>query len=372
MNKVLSASTPWSQFSAMSLLVAAPVAIVYLALQKYIIGGLTLGTVSAGTLNATSTGGAITAGQTTVTGTTTVNAGASAITMTNAANNFTGAVNLTGGTTQITDANALTLSTLATGNLTVTSTGPLNLGQGTTGALTATSNNGAITQAAVPSSLVVAGPANLQAGTGSIILTNPNNDFQGTVTAAGTGGVSITDINSLQPLLVNAGPGVVLLTAGALVGPGTIIGGTGGTQSSPKSSLSSTASVTGANILVTFGSPLLMTGAATNWNFQLGSTANPFQVTSSSINVSIAGAVQVASVSSLTQSFAVSAAQASASAAAAQEAANTFGTDSVAEQIEFGFAGDVGTLPPMDHRLQGVGIRVPSCFNESREGEACN
>jgi arabinogalactan oligomer/maltooligosaccharide transport system permease protein len=38
-------TTPWSEFSAMSLLVAAPVAVVYLALQKYIIGGLTLGSV---------------------------------------------------------------------------------------------------------------------------------------------------------------------------------------------------------------------------------------------------------------------------------------------------------------------------------------
>ncbi len=38
-------STPWAQFAAMSLLVAAPVAIVYLAMQKYIIGGLTLGSV---------------------------------------------------------------------------------------------------------------------------------------------------------------------------------------------------------------------------------------------------------------------------------------------------------------------------------------
>jgi arabinogalactan oligomer/maltooligosaccharide transport system permease protein len=38
-------TTPWSQFSAMSLLVAAPVAIVYLLLQKYIIGGLTVGSV---------------------------------------------------------------------------------------------------------------------------------------------------------------------------------------------------------------------------------------------------------------------------------------------------------------------------------------
>ncbi len=38
-------TTPWSEFSAMSLLVAAPVAVVYLALQKYIVSGLTLGSV---------------------------------------------------------------------------------------------------------------------------------------------------------------------------------------------------------------------------------------------------------------------------------------------------------------------------------------
>jgi hypothetical protein len=69
--------------------------------------------------------------------------------------------------------------------------------------------------------------------------------------------------------------------------------------------------------------------------------------------------------------LAIQAAQAAAIQAAAEEAANTFGTDSVAEQIEYGFAGDVGTLPPMDHRLQGVGISVPYCFNESREGEEC-
>lgn len=40
-----SGSTPWSSFAAMSLLVATPVAVVYLALQKYIVGGLTIGSV---------------------------------------------------------------------------------------------------------------------------------------------------------------------------------------------------------------------------------------------------------------------------------------------------------------------------------------
>ncbi len=38
-------TTPWSQFSAMALLVALPVSIVYLFLQRYIVSGLTLGGV---------------------------------------------------------------------------------------------------------------------------------------------------------------------------------------------------------------------------------------------------------------------------------------------------------------------------------------
>ncbi len=40
-----SASTPWSQFAAFSVLVALPVSVVYLFLQRYIISGLTVGSV---------------------------------------------------------------------------------------------------------------------------------------------------------------------------------------------------------------------------------------------------------------------------------------------------------------------------------------
>lgn len=40
-----SGDTPWSVFSAMALMVALPVAMVYLMLQKYIVGGLTIGSV---------------------------------------------------------------------------------------------------------------------------------------------------------------------------------------------------------------------------------------------------------------------------------------------------------------------------------------
>jgi len=38
-------SVPWSNFAAMSVLVTFPVALVYLSLQKYIVGGLTIGSV---------------------------------------------------------------------------------------------------------------------------------------------------------------------------------------------------------------------------------------------------------------------------------------------------------------------------------------
>lgn len=40
-----SGDTPWSAFAAMSLMIAVPVGIIYLLLQKYIVGGLTLGGV---------------------------------------------------------------------------------------------------------------------------------------------------------------------------------------------------------------------------------------------------------------------------------------------------------------------------------------
>ena len=38
-------STPWSKFAAMSILVALPVSVVYLSLQRYIVSGLTIGSV---------------------------------------------------------------------------------------------------------------------------------------------------------------------------------------------------------------------------------------------------------------------------------------------------------------------------------------
>jgi len=43
----------------------------------------------------------------------------------------------------------------------------------------------------------------------------------------------------------------------------------------------------------------------------------------------------------------------------------------VAKQIDYGFAGDVGTTPPMDHRIDETGISTPDCLEESREARPC-
>jgi hypothetical protein len=57
------------------------------------------------------------------------------------------------------------------------------------------------------------------------------------------------------------------------------------------------------------------------------------------------------------------AAQIAAQQAANAEAKKAFGTDSVQEQIQFSFTGDVGGTPPFPHALQGgqAPINVPSC-----------
>ncbi|WP_410049698.1 two-partner secretion domain-containing protein [Xanthomonas codiaei] len=206
---------------------------------------LTLGTLSTGNLTATSTGalnlgsgtvtgtlaassnnGAITQSTVSglsVTGTSNLQAGTGAITLTTGSNDFQQAVTLGGGATSITDANALTLGTLSTGNLTANSTGALNLGSGTVnGTLTATSNNGAITQSTV-SGLTVTGIGDVQAGTGAITLTTGSNDFQQALTLGG-GATSITDGNALTLGTLSTG-NLTATSIGALnLGSGTVTG----------------------------------------------------------------------------------------------------------------------------------------------------
>jgi hypothetical protein len=121
----------------------------------------------------------------TVPGAATFNGGAGVITLSKE-NNFEGIVNLAGGNTQITDINSLILGTLNTGALTAISTGALNLGAGTVGgALSATSNGGAISQTGG----LTMGASTFNAGTGSVTMTaglggTAQNSFGGAVTLA--------------------------------------------------------------------------------------------------------------------------------------------------------------------------------------------
>ncbi|RAN82218.1 hypothetical protein B5P43_11205, partial [Bacillus sp. SRB_336] len=217
-------------------------------------GGLDLGSGTVtGNLTATSNNGAISQGGALgVTGTSAVNAGTGSITLTNTGNDFAGAVNLTGGTTQITDANALSLGALATGALTAVSHGALNLGSGTVGgALSATSNNGAISQTGA---LHVTGISTINAGSAAIALTNSNNDFGGAVTATGNG-VQITDANNLAIAgLTNGSNGAVSLIAGGVLTlpAGAINTGTANlTLVSNGGSLTTTGALSGANVSLT-------------------------------------------------------------------------------------------------------------------------
>jgi hypothetical protein len=313
-------------------------------------------------LNATSGGAVSQTGAITIGGITTINAAGQTVTLT-AANDFQRNVNLTSGTTQITDANALTLGTANTGALTIINTGALDLGTLNAASLSATSNNGAITQAGPA---VVTGTTDLQAGAGAITL-NAANSFTGAVTA-GASSISMTNTVMLTPGTITAGGGVVNLTADDFNTTGLIQGGS--------ATLSSGNQVggSGTSLNINFGAGgVVLTGNAPAWNLSGPSSPQPtFTPSSQNTGANVfynSGCISgpaCAGVFSVTASIGASVAQ-----IAAQALKDAQSTDSVAKQIDYGFAGDVGTTPPMDHRIDETGISTPDCFEESRENTAC-
>ena len=317
---------------------------------------------SVGSLNSTASGAVNQTGAITVTGATNINAGGNAITLTSA-NDFQGTVSLTGGTTQIRDTNSLALGSVNTGALTTVNTGALNLGSGTVnGALSSNTNGGNITQTGA---LGVTGTTSLQAGAGSIVLAMAN-DFGGAVAASGIG-IILNDVNTLTPGTINAGSGSVSLSANSLGAGGTVSAGSA-------SSLSSNTNVNGLDINMP-NVPLALSGAATQWNFTSTPTSipqpNPVTVPGGNVGVSYNLASIIASVAQQQAASASSSVSATVAAVIVEEANKTFGTDSVAEDVEYGFAGEVGTTPPMDHRIDESGISLPRCVQESREGMPC-
>ncbi|MCC4619241.1 hypothetical protein LL965_03800 [Xanthomonas cassavae CFBP 4642] len=216
--------------------------------------GMTLGhsITATDTLTLSSTNAAIdqVGGTLLIAGNSSINAGGGAITLDAAGNDFQGLLALSGGASNVRDANTLTLGALDTGALTVTSNGALRLGQGTVnGALTASSNGGAITQAGA---LVVNGTSTLNAGNGAITLSNANNDFQGTVGLTGNG-ISVTDTNMLLVSSIGGNTsGTIALTAQTLNLPASAISAGTGTFSltATGSAFSTGGNLSGGNVVV--------------------------------------------------------------------------------------------------------------------------
>jgi hypothetical protein len=159
---------------------------------------------------------------------------------------------------------------------------------------------------------------------------------------------------------------------------GTIVGGGANSiagASTQQNVLSSGVDVSGPLTINFSNQTLLLTGSALNWTLAgppvIGAGSPPnWQRGSTSINITYNGTpIFGAAVAAIQQSSSViGATLAEIARAALLEAQDT---DSVQKQIAYGFVGDVGTTPPMDHRIDETGISVPRCFNDSREGQTC-
>ncbi|HWM43306.1 MAG TPA: hypothetical protein VNP36_12775, partial [Burkholderiales bacterium] len=175
------------------------------------------------------------------------------------------------------------------------------------------------------------------------------------------GTTTMTDPTVLLIGPLNATGGVLNFTAGSLGGTGFAVADSG--------TFSSGTSVIGMGIDI--ANNLHMDGAATLWNFSAGSDAGSFSVANANISVQVGGVIRVASVGQQQAAAAIGNVAEQIGATIVEEANKTFGTDSVAEDVEYGFAGEIGATPPMDHRIDESGISLPRCVQEAREGLPC-
>ncbi len=143
---------------------------------------------------------------------------------------------------------------------------------------------------------------------------------------------------------------------------GTLASGGGG------ATLNSAVDITGLNLSVP--STLTMTGTANNWNLTGAPQPALFQTTNANANVIFNGAC-IGGPACGTVITIVGSISSTVSQISSQALKDAQSTDSVAKQIDYGFAGDVGTTPPMDHRIDETGISTPDCMEESREARAC-
>jgi hypothetical protein len=332
------------------------------------------GSSTAGNLTLASTGTITQTGPLTVTGTGSISAGGNAITLTNANNDFVGTLTLTGGTVKLTDKNGLSV-VLHTGETYIIANagggtadlvlgGPLPLAS-TTGNLTAVSNGGTV----VWNNLTGA----------NVILVAGIPVISGTANAAGVTGPSSTG-NVLAPNVTYTNRGDARGTSLRANGELIIIA-----RDIPGAPADSSASAQTAILDIAKLNPenrLQLVLDAPNGKLRLLVDQGAFRFRAGSqfpggVSVPDPKKVQVfvgnqkLDATPDAASSAITAAQQSALNSASSDARQSFGTDSVTQQIDMGFAGDVGIAPTMAHNvpLQGEIISTPEGVTESKGGQ---
>jgi fibronectin-binding autotransporter adhesin len=264
------------------------------------------------------------------------------------------------------------------GNLTDLGTGTFNMhgsGNGSVSGNLSGGTNGTMNYAGYtsPVTLSLSGAAGTTTGVGgaragitsvtgssnSDTITGSGATYNLTAQNAGTsGGLSWASFENIS----DAAGGTFNLAVASNNVTGTISsGGTGAT-------LNSSGDITALNLSVP--STLTMTGSASTWNLTGAPQPGLFQTTNANANVYFNGAC-IGGPACGTVITIVGSISSTVSQIASQALKDAQSTDSVAKQIDYGFAGDVGTTPPMDHRIDETGISTPDCLEESREARPC-
>jgi hypothetical protein len=315
-----------------------------------------------------------TGGSLVVTGTSTIGAGGAAITLNSFSNDFKGQLTVIGGTVKASDANGLTIQLNNTAETYIIAnaaggTADLKL-LGTTKNLTAVSNGGVIVWDGLTGGnviLIAATPSiagkNAQDSMAGITgpSTNPTNTVLATTTTYSNRGDAMgTNLNASGELIIVARD---------------IPGAPADSSAHAATAILDIAKLNPENRLqLVLDAPngklrLLVDQGA--FRFRAGSQFPGGVTTKDPKNVQVFIGNQKLDSTPDAASSAVSAAQQSALNSASSDARKSFGTDSVTQQIDMGFAGDVGIAPTMAHSvpLQGEIISTPEGVTESKGGQ---
>jgi hypothetical protein len=322
-------------------------------------GGLTLKGVGV-----IQTGGSITA-----TGAANVDAGSGAVNLTSVAgNDFQGLLTVTGGATQVNDVNALEVKLVNTGETYIIAntgggTGELSVG-GTSGNLIAVSNGGVLRWNNLTSTNAL-----LVAGT-PVIAGVPN---AGGLTGPGSKGNAFA-INTQYTKLANATGNSLSAPGGEVVLIANDIPGNG-TDTPSITANSAVLDINGLQppnkVSIFLNGELRLLVESGTFQFAGGNiTGGVTTLNPDAVSVLLGGVSLTSTTDELAARSAISAAQQSALTSSSADARQSFGTDSVTQQIDMGFAGDVGIAPTMGHSvpLQGEIISTPPGVSESKEG----